>query len=101
MISGRSIVGGKEAGDNDFAIRLKCHFVDQTEGPTPRIESGIQGAIRLDSGDVIARDAVIAGEASTNDQLAVGLQRRAIDSAIWSGARGETPVKRAIGIEPR
>ena len=91
---------GKGATGDDFTVALKGEAEDGGVGAG--VVSGVEGAVGVEAGDVIANRGADRAEGAADDDLAVSLDDDGGD--LRSEAAGDVGVKRgverAVGIEP-
>ena len=66
-----------------------------------RIERRVECAIGVDARDEVGVGAVVNRERTGDQNLAVGLEDRAVHRAVRTGAGHERHVQRAVAIQPR
>ena len=91
---------GKGATGDDFTVALEREAKDGGVGAG--VVSGVEGAVGVEAGDVIANRGADRAEGAADDDLAVGLDDDGRD--LRGEAAGDVGVKRgvegAVGIEP-
>ena len=103
-----AVPGGEPAAHEDLAIRLNGDGIDDIAGrtvwvsrPNAWVKTGIQAAIGLQPGEVVARHAAHGGEGSGNEDFAIWLAGHDVH---WQRISARTLIKagvqRASGQQP-
>ena len=104
ILRGRSFVGRKPAAEHDAAVILHGdrRTLRRTTGRAGTgLEGRVEGTIRIQPGEVVARLSGHACESAADQNLAVLLKGDAADLAIHVRAWGEGRIERAVGVETR
>ena len=81
-IAVRAVDGGERASDEHLAIGLHDDSTDTGVYARARIETAVQTAIGIETGNVVAVRAVDGGELPADQHLAVGLHRDGVHKGI-------------------
>src|ERR1043166_1741767 len=90
----------KKIRDEALAIWLENHIGDAHIGTHAGIQREVERPVRIQTRNVMARDAVDFGELPRDEQFPVGLQRRGLDQPVRKSPGGvERRVECAIGLD--
>jgi len=99
-IGGAAVVGGEGSADDELAVGgLADDGEDRAAGSAAGVEGGIEAAVGIEAGEVVAGDAVDPLEEAADDDLAVGLHEDGVDGEVDRGR--ERGIERAVGIVAR
>ena len=95
--------GGEEAAQQNLSVRLQGETTNLSVGSgDTRRESGVETAITIESGDLVAAGPIDGGEKTADDDLPVRLERERTNTAAGGACSGiETCVETTVAVQAR